>query len=72
MLISTTNLVSIVPRAVATSFLEPSRLQILEPPIALPDIPIAYHWAKRSQHDPAVSWLVALVEELFLGRDPTQ
>jgi DNA-binding transcriptional LysR family regulator len=70
-LIATTDLVSIVPRLVATSFPGAERLQMLPPPLPLPQIPLAQYWSRRAQSDPAVMWLIALITELFLGRDPT-
>ncbi|MXO72998.1 hypothetical protein GRI99_15315 [Altererythrobacter buctensis] len=69
--IASSDLISIVPRNLATSFEKVMDLQIAAPPIAIPDIPLKQHWAKRSATDPAVAWLTSLVEELFLGRDPT-
>jgi len=70
-LLAGSDLVSIVPRSLATAFEQVMRLKSTTPPIDIPDIPLCQHWASRSVSDPAVVWLVALVEELFLGRDPT-
>ncbi|MEJ0024051.1 MAG: LysR family transcriptional regulator [Alphaproteobacteria bacterium] len=71
LLIANTDLISIVPRSLATSFADLVGLQTIRPPFDIPDIPLRQHWAKRSATDPAVAWFVGLIEELFLDRDPT-
>jgi DNA-binding transcriptional LysR family regulator len=70
-LIAKSDLVSIVPRSLATSFAQVVGLQSVKPPIDIPDIPLRQYWANRAATDPAIAWLVALVEELFQDRDPT-
>jgi DNA-binding transcriptional LysR family regulator len=70
-LLASTDMMSIVPRSLATSFGNVVGLQVAKPPFDIPDIPLRQHWAERASTDPAVAWLVALIEELFLGADPT-
>lgn len=70
-LIASSDVVSIVPRCIGTAFSDMVRLNMIDPPIALPMIPLAQHWAVTSQSDPATMWLVELIGELFMGMDPT-
>ena len=70
-LIADSDLISIVPRALGNAFAGFAGLQMMPLPVALPPIPLAQHWAAASEADPATLWLVRLIGELFLGRDPT-
>ncbi len=70
-LIAQSDLVAIVPRAVGTTFSELTGLTLIEPPVEIPPIALAQHWHSASDMDPSVTWLRSLVNELFLGRDPT-
>ena len=70
-LLMNSDLISIVPRSLATAFAQRMGLQSAKPPIIIPDIALSQYWSERTATDPALSWFVALIEELFLGRDPT-
>lgn len=70
-LLASSDLISVVPRSLATAFEKVMNLQSTSPPFHIPDIPLCLHSAKRSASDPAIGWLITLVNELFLERDPT-
>jgi hypothetical protein len=38
---------------------------IVEPDFPQRDFAVSLHWSRRFEADPAISWLRALVEELF-------
>jgi DNA-binding transcriptional LysR family regulator len=71
-LVATTDLISIVPRAVGRAFLRGGRLKLLDPPFDIPKIELKQYWHRRVHTDPAVVWLRALVAKLYLGKDPSE
>lgn len=52
-----TDLIATVPRLLAEEFISSHPLQILEPPLKLPDVRYAAYWHERSQRDAGHRWL---------------
>jgi DNA-binding transcriptional LysR family regulator len=71
-LVATSNLISIVPRAVGRAFMHTGRLKLLEPPFKIPHIELKQFWHRRVHTDPGVLWLRSLVAKLYLNRDPSE
>ena len=71
-LVATTDVISIVPRAVGRAFLRSGRLKLLEPPFQIPRIELKQYWHRRVHTDPGIVWLRGLVAKLYLNRDPSE
>lgn len=71
MLIATSNLIAVVPRAVAAPYANIPELKILPPPMRIPPLEIKLYWHRRAHRDPPVVWLRKVVAECFLGKDPS-
>jgi len=71
LIIAKSEMVITVPKAVGLVWAERADLQLLEPPIAIPPIPLKQFWHRRFNEDGRLTWLRAVVAELFLGRDPS-
>jgi DNA-binding transcriptional LysR family regulator len=66
--VSNSDLIATVSRSVASEFEKYPNLRILPLPIPGPRIRIAVHWNARFAHDPALSWLRGIIEEIFEER----
>ncbi len=71
LLIATSNLIAIVPRALGVSYAGLCPLKLLEPPLEIPLIQIKQFWHRRAHEDAAVAWMRELSAALFLRNDPT-
>ena len=71
-LVATSNIISIVPRAVGRAFMHTGRLKLLEPPFKIPSIELKQFWHRRVHTDPGVLWLRNLIARLYLNRDPSE
>jgi DNA-binding transcriptional LysR family regulator len=71
-LVATTDVISIVPRAVGRAFLRSGRLKLLEPPFQIPRIELKQHWHRRVHTDPGIVWLRGILAKLYLNRDPSE
>ena len=71
-LVATSDIISIVPRAVGRAFLHTGRLKLLEPPFKIPSIELKQLWHRRVHTDPGVLWLRTLIARLYLNRDPSE
>jgi DNA-binding transcriptional LysR family regulator len=67
-LIATSDLIAIVPRAVAAPYANLSELKLIEPPVKIPPIELKQYWHGRVHHEPAIVWLRTLVADQFLGK----
>ena len=68
-IVESTDLVATVPRDFAELCRHYAPIEIFEPPIASPAIPVRQFWHRRSHNDPANAWLRSMVRDLF-GRKP--
>ena len=71
-LVATSDIISIVPRAVGRAFMHTGRLKLLEPPFKIPSIELKQFWHRRVHTDPGVLWLRNLIARLYLNRDPSE
>lgn len=69
-LIAGSDMIGVVPLSLASWYAQVFGLRILEPPIALPKIPLKQFWHRRVHNDPAVSWLRGIVSDRLVGKDP--
>jgi DNA-binding transcriptional LysR family regulator len=69
-LVARSDVITTVPRAVGVAWAAQADLQLLEPPMDIPAIPLKQFWHRRFNDDRRLVWLRELVSELFLGRDP--
>jgi DNA-binding transcriptional LysR family regulator len=72
-IVSSTDLLVIVPSRLAAAFRELADVSILPLPVEIPSFPIKQHWHERFHHDPGNGWLRGLIAELFQDRrtEPT-
>ncbi len=68
-IISSTDLVVIVPEKLATSAAAPFRLALMKPPIKLPTLQTNIFWHRRFAQDEGNQWLRALLVSCFSDRD---
>lgn len=61
-------LISTVPRELATEFVRYKTVKMVETPVSLPPFAIRQHWHPRYHHDAANMWLRNLVKDVFDGR----
>lgn len=71
LIIAKSEMVITVPRAVGQVWAERADLQLLDPPIEIPAIPLKQFWHRRFNEDGRLAWLRTIVANLFLGRDPS-
>lgn len=64
-----TDLIATVPERVARHFAPSLRLQVLEPPLPMPDVEISMYWHERMQHNQAHRWLRQVLLDLARGMD---
>ena len=67
-IVSTTDLLVIVPSRLAAACRELADVRILALPVDIPKFQIKQHWHERFHHDPGNCWLRGLVVELFQDR----
>jgi DNA-binding transcriptional LysR family regulator len=67
-IVSTTDLLVIVPSRLAAACRELADVRILSLPVDIPKFQIKQHWHERFHHDPGNCWLRGLVAELFQAR----
>ena len=66
------DLITTVPAAVGLVWASRANLKMLPAPVEIPAIPLKQFWHKRFHDDARLSWLRALVAEMFVARDPSQ
>ncbi len=64
-IVAQTELLVIVPRLLGQALAEQERIQLLEPPVALPAYRVKQHWHERFNADAGSMWLRATMAELF-------
>lgn len=62
--VARTNLIATIPEGLARSMAKEFSLQILKPPLNLPEIRIAAYWHERSQKDPAHRWFRGVLADV--------
>lgn len=67
-IVSSTDLLVIVPSRLAAACSELADVRILALPVEIPKFQIKQHWHERFHHDPGNRWLRGLVAELFQDR----
>jgi DNA-binding transcriptional LysR family regulator len=60
-----TDAVATLPARVGTMLAQELSLQLVRPPLVLPQMSIGLYWHERSHRDPANKWLRALFNRLF-------
>lgn len=71
-LVAATDMISVVPLSLASSFTAVYGLRILEPPMALPNILLKQFWHRRMHNDPALVWLRGIVSDRLVGMNPRE
>ncbi|MBY5851572.1 LysR family transcriptional regulator [Rhizobium ruizarguesonis] len=69
--IAHSDMVSVVPRAVAQLAVQTANVKALEPPFEIPAIELKQFWHRRVNSDLAIIWFRGQVARHFLNRDPT-
>lgn len=64
-LIETSNLVAIVPEALARMYAEQASVASFSLPFELPPLEVKMFWHRRSAHDPGIQWLRSMVAKDF-------
>jgi DNA-binding transcriptional LysR family regulator len=66
-IVAQTELLVIVPRQLGKALAQQERVQVLEPPIALPHYKVKQHWHERLNADAGNQWLRQSIMGLFSG-----
>lgn len=69
-IISTTDLIVTIPKRLGIAFSESAQLQLMDPPINIPDFVVRQHWHERFQNDPASMWLRRCIETVGSTVEP--
>jgi DNA-binding transcriptional LysR family regulator len=67
-IVSSTDLLVIVPSRLAAAFRELTDVNILPLPVEIPKFPVKQHWHERFHHDPGHCWLRGEIADLFQDR----
>lgn len=71
LLISQSDMITTVPKAVARIYTKITAIKMLPLPFQSPSVELKQFWHRRSHTDPGTVWLRRLVAKLFTGSDPT-
>lgn len=71
LLVAQSDMIMVVPLAVARIYARLLQLKILPVPFAAPAVELKPFWHRRAHGDPANIWLRRQVADLFIGREPT-
>jgi DNA-binding transcriptional LysR family regulator len=63
--VANTDLIVTVPRVVAVFFSGLANLQVLDPPIDVPEFAVKQYWHRRFHHDARVIWLRTMMSEFY-------
>jgi len=63
--VASTDLIVTVPRVVAAFFSGLANLQVLDPPIEVPEFAVKQYWHRRFHHDAGVRWLRTMMSEFY-------
>ncbi|HZP88775.1 MAG TPA: LysR family transcriptional regulator, partial [Burkholderiales bacterium] len=69
-IVAQTELLAIVPRTLAETYVDQEPIKILNLPFDVPTYVIKQHWHARFHGDPANMWLRRLIAQLFLESKP--
>jgi DNA-binding transcriptional LysR family regulator len=69
-LVTTSDLIAIVPRGLAETMKRLANIKVLPPPIALPKFTVSLYWHERFHRDPANIWLRNIYLGLFSKHRP--
>lgn len=64
-IVSQSDLIATMPRALAEAFARMTQLRLIEPPFELPRYELKQHWHRRVHHEASHQWLRAQVAALF-------
>jgi DNA-binding transcriptional LysR family regulator len=67
-IVAQTELLVIIPRLLGQAVASQERVQLLEPPLPLPDYKVKQHWHERFNADAGNVWLRRTMSELFGGQ----
>ncbi len=68
-IVAQTDFLVLVPRLLGHALAAQERVQVLEPPVALPAYKVKQHWHERFNADAGSQWLRQTMVELFAGFD---
>lgn len=68
--VASTDLIVTVPQPVATFFAGLVNLQVLDPPIDVPELAVRQYWHRRSHRDARITWLRAIMSEFYQTNRP--
>jgi DNA-binding transcriptional LysR family regulator len=63
--VASTDLIVTVPRSLTAFFLGLVNLQVLDPPIDVPEFAVKQYWHRRFHHDARVIWLRTMISDLY-------
>ncbi len=66
--VANTELIVTLPRAVGTLFSGLVGLQVLDPPIDVPEFAVRQYWHRRFHHDARVIWLRTMISTLYQNK----
>ncbi|WP_157098790.1 LysR family transcriptional regulator [Novosphingobium rosa] len=72
LLVSQSDMITVVPRSVGTIYTKLLRLKVLPLPFHVDPVELKQFWHRRAHADPGVIWLRKQVADLFRGRNPTE
>ena len=69
-IVTSSDLIVTLPRAVGTSFAQLANIKLLDPPFENPTFDLKQHWHERFHQDAANRWIRGLFYELFSEQEP--
>lgn len=69
-LVASTDMISVVPRSLASSLAPQYKLQIVELPLTTASVSLKQFWHRRMNNEPALIWLRGIVAGQLVGCDP--
>jgi DNA-binding transcriptional LysR family regulator len=70
LLVSESDMISTVPLTLGARFARNQGVVFVQPPVAIPSIPLKQFWHRRQQCDLGHSWFRELITREFVDRDP--
>ena len=71
MLVANSDMIAVVPRAVARAYGGFANLRLMELPVPVPPVEVKQFWHRRVHNEPGIVWMRKLIAQLFLHRDPS-
>lgn len=66
MIVAQTDLIAIIPRRLAQTFVAYPNIRLIEPPLRIPSIDIKQHWHERYHHATSNKWMRRLLARVLL------